>query len=136
MALTRLHKCPTSACGQESCCGQTVRMYRHIRAFADSRMSLKLSRYDKLLLDRRDLNAYHGEAIVNKHIEHMHLDFCNLIKQIQLLNKIYLWDKKTRLIFRKNPRELLYVSCIFAVVPSVKIKNFVMGTPPPRTQVA
>ena len=97
MALIREHRCPNSVCGQESFCDQHARIDRHTRAFADSRMSLKRSRYDKLLPDRRISNAYHGEAIINKHIEHKYLDFCILIKQMQLLNKISLWDKKSRL---------------------------------------
>ena len=68
MALIREHRCPTIVCGQKIFCDQHARMDRHTRAFADSRISLKRSRCDKLLPDWRDLNAYHGEAIINKYI--------------------------------------------------------------------
>ena len=37
----------------------------------------------KLLPERSDLNVYHGEAIIHRHIENMYHDFSIVIKLMQ-----------------------------------------------------
>ena len=46
-------------------------------------LRFKRLRYEKLLPERSDLNVYHGEAIIHRHIENMYHDFSIVIKLMQ-----------------------------------------------------